>query len=282
MRILSPSLPSNGLSRRDFLKLASLAGGALALVGCGQGRTAFTPVASDSASPVSPSETPSPPPLTETAFPSPLPSETPAPSPMSATEFLPPVDGSYAFYALPEPTLPAQVSLMQALRERRSRRAFRSDELSVPLIAALLWAGFGVNRPDGKRTAPSAYNVQDIDIYLTVAQGLFRYDAPAHRLIPILPDDLRPFTGTQGFIAAAPLTLVYVSDHRRMDASDEERLQWSWAHSGCIAQNVYLACAALGLAVVVRSTLDRTALAKRMNLNASQHITLAQTIGYPA
>ena len=171
---------------------------------------------------------------------------------------------------------------MQTLQERHSGREFRPDELPVSVLAALLWAGFGVNRPDGKRTAPSAYNVQDIDIHLATGKGLFRYTAASHSLDALLPNDLRPFTGTQGFVAAAPLNLVYVSDYSRINASAEDCLQWSWAHSGCIAQNIYLACAALGLATVVRSTLDRLALGLRMGLNANQHITLAQTIGYPA
>jgi SagB-type dehydrogenase family enzyme len=171
---------------------------------------------------------------------------------------------------------------MQALQERHSTRTFRADELPASVIAAILWSGFGVNRPDGKRTAPSAYNVQDIDIYLATGKGLYHYEAAGHSLAALLPDDLRPFAGTQGFVATAPLNLVYVSDYSRIGASAEDCLQWSWAHSGCIAQNVYLACAALGLATVVRSTFDRAVLSERMGLGENQHITLAQTIGYPA
>ena len=85
--------------------------------------------------------------------------------------------------------------LMQALQERHSTRAFRADELPASVVAAILWAGFGVNRPDGKPTAPSAYNVQDIDIYLATEKGLFRYDAGSHSLAPLLPDDLRRAAG---------------------------------------------------------------------------------------
>lgn len=270
----------SGVTRRDFLKFLPIAGGALWLTRCASPAASALPTAAGSPTPAAPTETPSAAPTTPTATAPPAPSETFTPLPIAA-EYLPPADGSYAFYPLPQPQLPA-VSLQQALQERRSRRQFRADELPIHVIAALLWTGFGVNRPDGRRTAPSAYDVRDIDIYLATAKGLFRYNAPGHRLLPLLPDDLRLLTGTQTFVAAAPLGLVYVSDYSRMNASDEERLQWSWAHTGCIAQNVYLACAALGLAVVVRSTLDRAALAKRMNLNSSQHITLAQTIGYPA
>lgn len=280
---MEPSLSFTGFTRRDFLKFLSAAGGALLLHGCaGSLPDAPSPTASPTPPPGPTHTIPPQSEATQTASAVPRPSETFTPVPEYPPEYLPAVDGSYAFYPLPEPQLPANVSLMQTLQERRSRREFRADELPIAVIVALLWAGFGVNRPDGKRTAPSAYDVRDIDIYLAAAKGLFRYDAPGHRLIPRLPDDLRPFTGTQSFIATAPLNLLYVSDYSRMNASAEDYLQWSWAHSGCIAQNVYLACAALGLATVVRSTLDRAALAERMNLNASQHITLAQTIGYPA
>lgn len=280
---MEPSPSFTGFTRRDFLKFLPAAGGALLLQGCiGSLTAAPLPTASPGLSPT-PTRTVAPQPgATQTASAAPVPSETFTLVPEYPPEYLPAVDGSYAFYPLPEPQLPANASLMQALQERRSRREFRPDELPLHIITALLWAGFGVNRPDGKRTAPSAYDVQDIDIYLAAAKGLFRYDAPAHGLIPLLPDDLRPFTGTQGFVSAAPVNLIYVSDYSRINASAEDCLQWSWAHSGCIAQNVYLACAALGLATVVRSTLDRPALAERMNLNANQHITLAQTIGYPA
>jgi nitroreductase len=124
--------------------------------------------------------------------------------------------------------------------------------------------------------------VRDIDIYLVTGKGLFRYEAEVHSLYALLPDDLRSYTGTQGFTATAPLALVFVSDYSRMDTKDEERMQWSWAHSAFIAQNVYLACAALGLATVVRSTIDRQELGRWMELNQTQHITLAQTLGYPA
>jgi len=154
----------------------------------------------------------------------------------------------------------------------------------VQVLANLLWAGFGVNRPQtGGRTAPSAYDFQDVDIYLATAKGLFHYDAGNQCLKAILSDDVRPFTGVQAFVATVPVNLVYVSDYSRMaSASVEDREHWSWAHSGFIAQNVYLACASEGLANVVRSTINRAQLANRMGLNENQHIILAQSIGYPA
>jgi SagB-type dehydrogenase family enzyme len=210
------------------------------------------------------------------------PEDTATPIQQSKNEYIPKVDGSFSTFPLPQPWFPEDMSLFRALQERHSSRVFHLEELPASILSSILWAGFGINRPTGKRTAPSANNVQDIDIYLATSKGLFRYEAANHDLIPLLADDLRPFTGLQEFVSSAPLNLVYVSNYNRIQASAEDCLQWSWAHCGFIAQNVYLACANLGLATVVRSSFDRASLGLRMGLNANQHITLAQTIGYPA
>lgn len=184
---------------------------------------------------------------------------------------------------LPPPTLSPQVTLDQALQERHSSRMFLPDTLSLETLSALLWAGFGINRPDqGGRTAPSAHNWQEIDIYVVLAEGAYRYDARAHRLLLIQAEDLRRHTGTQDFIATAPLNLVYVADFARMvDVQDEERRFLAGADAGCIAQNIYLYCAGAGLATVVRGLIDRNVLAHALNLTATQRIALAQTVGYP-
>lgn len=266
-----------GLTRRDFLKILSISGGALLLGGCTRRpEPTLLPTLIPSLHPGTVTN-----PETTAAITNALPqTDTPSQTPDLPHEYLPVVDGNNKIYALPLPQFPNSMPLMQALQERHSSRDFRPDELALPFLSAILWAGFGVNRPDGKRTAPSANNVQDIDIFLVTGKGLFRYEADGHRLSALLPGDLRPYTGAQGFAATAPLDLVYVSDYDRMNTTTEERTQWSWAHSGCIAQNVYLACAALGLATVVRSTIDRQELSRRMGLNQNQHITLAQTVGY--
>jgi nitroreductase len=279
---------SRPLTRRDFLKVLGLSGGSLAsswlLTGC---ETQPVPSEAPGLSPTAAAGQP--PAVTAgagaTATPGPAPSLTPGATPIPAAdlEFLPPFSEAGKVLPLPPPRLEGGPTLMQALQGRHSRRAFRPDEMPVALIADLLWAAFGVNRPQtGGRTAPSAYDFRDIDVYLAAAKGLFRYEAEDHSLIALLADDLRAFTGTQAYAAAAPLNLVYVSDYRRMAGSAAEREQWSWAHSGFIAQNVYLYCAASGLACVVRSTIVRGDLAQRMELDPNQHIVLAQTMGYPA
>ncbi len=183
----------------------------------------------------------------------------------------------------PPPQITGGMPLMKALKARHSTREFSSRKLSPQVLSNLLWAAFGINRPEsGKRTAPSAMNRQEIDIYVATADGLYVYDAKDNRLDPVLAEDVRAATGTQSFVGEAPVNLVYVADHSKMShASAEDLALYNGADTGVIAQNVYLFCASEGLGVVVRGTVDRLALAKIMKLLPDQKIILAQTVGYP-
>jgi SagB-type dehydrogenase family enzyme len=184
---------------------------------------------------------------------------------------------------LPAPQTEGGKPLMQVLKERRSTRSFRDEDLSDAVLSNLLWAGFGVNRSEsGKRTAPSARNWQEIDIYVTLETGCFLYDAVRHALVPVLAEDVRAYTGSQSFVAQAPVNLVYVADFSRMHGAgmDQKRF-YSAADAGFISQNVYLFCASEGLATVVRGLVDRETLAEKMALRTDQEIILAQSVGYP-
>ena len=185
---------------------------------------------------------------------------------------------------LPRPVLPPTTTLEQALKKRHSTRAFLPDALPIETVSALLWAGFGINRRDtGGRTAPSAHNWQEIDVFAVLPEGTFRYDAKGHRLLLVKAEDLRGATGMQDFVAPAPLSLVYVADFARMpEAKPQERDFLAGADAGCIAQNVYLYCAAAGLACVVRGLIDRRRLAAALGLAKTQRVALAQTVGFPA
>jgi nitroreductase len=173
--------------------------------------------------------------------------------------------------------------LMQVLKDRGSSRNFSPEKLPIQVLSNVLWAAFGVNRPDsGGRTAPSANNSQDMDIYVATADGLFLYDAKANLLKPVLAEDIRALTGRQPFVKEAPVNLIYVSDLSKMTrAAPGDREFYAAAHTGFISQNVYLFCASEGLATVVRALMDRPALAKAMGLRPDQRITLVQTVGYP-
>ena len=184
---------------------------------------------------------------------------------------------------LPAPQTTGGMPLMQALKARHSTREFSSRKLPLQVLSNLLWAAFGVNRSDsGKRTAPSAMNWQETDIYVATADGLYVYDAKANRLNPVLAEDVRAATGTQPYVGEAPVNLVYVADLAKVrHAGSEEMTFYTSADTGLIAQNVYLFCASEGLGVVVRGSINRPALSKIMKLRPDQRITLAQTVGCP-
>lgn len=181
---------------------------------------------------------------------------------------------------LPRPQTDGGRPLMQALKDRKTTRDFAPDKLPPQLLSNLLWAAFGVNRPDGRRTAPSAMNWQEISIYVATSDGLFLYDPKDNRLQPVLAQDIRSATGTQSFVATAPLNLVYVADLSKAGSGPDTEM-FVAADAGFISQNVYLFCASEHLATVVRGSIDHVALAKTMKLRPEQKIILAQTIGYP-
>jgi SagB-type dehydrogenase family enzyme len=183
---------------------------------------------------------------------------------------------------LPQPQTDGGRPLMQVLRDRKSTREFGPGTLSPQTLSDLLWAAFGINRPDGHRTAPSAMNWQEVSIYVATPEGVYIYDAKDNSLNPVLAGDFRAATGTQSFVKDAAVNLVYVSDLSKTgNAASSEAEMYTAADVGFIAQNVYLYCASEGLATVVRASIDKPALAKTLKLQPQQKIILAQSVGYP-
>ena len=184
--------------------------------------------------------------------------------------------------ALPSPQVEGGKPLMEALRERRTIREFSADKLSPQVLANLLWAAFGINRPQtGQRTAPSAMNSQEVDIYAALPEGLFLYNAKSNQLAQIVAGDIRPVAGGQDSFKQAAVTLIYVAELPRLaKAKPEGRPFYAGFDAGCICQNVYLYCASAGLATVVHD-LDRPPLAAAMKLKPDQQIILAQAVGFP-
>ena len=189
---------------------------------------------------------------------------------------------------LPPPQTDGGKPLMQALKLRQSTRGnFGPDvKLSMQVLSYLLWAADGVNRPNGYRTAPSAVNWQNIDIYVTTADGLFLYDALKHELKVLGKKDVRAVAGTQDFVKTAPLNLIYVADMAKAKGfgGDNKPMPtaepWSFAGAGAIAQNVYLFCASEGLACIVRAMVDADAIASTLKLRPDQKVLLAQTVAH--
>lgn len=174
--------------------------------------------------------------------------------------------------------------LMQALKDRKSMRSFLPKDLPAQILSDLLWAANGINRLDsGKRTAPTAQNLQEIDVYVVKAEGVYLYDAKANALTPIAAGDLRKSTGTQEFVKNAPVNLVFVADMAKMAGMpDQDALFYAATDTGFISENVYLYCSSAGLATVVRAWIDKADLSKALKLRPEQNIILAQTVGYPA
>jgi nitroreductase len=188
---------------------------------------------------------------------------------------------------LPAPDKTGGKPLMQALNERQTIRTFTKDNLSKQQLSDLLWAGWGINRlADKKRTAPSARNVQEIDVYIALPSGLYFYVAESNMLKQINNKDLRKLTGTQDFVAEAALNLVFVADMGKLgkkegdDIKDSDLLS-SYANTAFIAQNIYLYCASANLGCVIRGMVPKDKLAPEMGLKSNQRIILAQTVGVP-
>jgi nitroreductase len=183
---------------------------------------------------------------------------------------------------LPVPQKTGGMPLMEALAKRSTARAFATNELSSQQLSSLLWAAFGINRPDGKRTAPSASNRQETDIYVLLKQGVYVYSAASNRLDLVVAEDIRALGGTQAFVKDAPVTLVFVADLAKMGkGNDDKKKNTANIDVGYISQNVYLYCASEGLVTGARGSVDRVALGPRLKLRPDQMIILAQSVGYP-
>lgn len=201
------------------------------------------------------------------------------------------VAGKPADIKLPEPRTTGGKSLMAAIKDRRSTRAFSRTPLSLQELSEILWAAYGLTRDyagtgigaTGSHAVPTAHNWQELDVYVATADGLYCYDWMGHRLEGVLGKDVRHLTAheEQPFVLDVPIILIYVADLARMDHSDDwDRSVFPWADSAVAAQNVYLSCASADLATVVRAKFDRVPLAAAMGLRPDQLITLSQPVGY--
>jgi len=190
--------------------------------------------------------------------------------------------GELAPIRLPVPQTDGGKPLMQAIQQRKTTREFIPGKLSRQQLSNLLWAAFGINRPGtGHRTAPSAMNSQEVDLYVALEEGLFLYNAKSNSLSPVLELDLRTKTNGQSFAKDAAAVLIYVATLPRLEKSKPEtRMFYAGIDTGCIVQNVYLFCASEDLATVVYD-LNRPPLAEVMKLAPEQNVILAQAVGFP-
>jgi SagB-type dehydrogenase family enzyme len=175
--------------------------------------------------------------------------------------------------------------VMQALQQRASTTAFSSSALSQQDLSDIIWAANGINRSaDGKRTAPSARNSQDIDIYVIKEDGAYFYNPVEHSIELIATGDHRGLVaGRQVNMANAPVMLVLVSDISRFAGSDNAlKLRWGAMDAGIVSQNIALACAGLGMVTRPRASMDMAGLRELLKLKESQHLMLNHPVGYQA
>lgn len=178
----------------------------------------------------------------------------------------------------------AGLTINEALQNRRSWREYAAEPLSLEELSGVLWAAAGVNRPEqGRLTAPSALALYPIRVYAFFAEGVYRYDAAAHKLVRVAEGDLRNLSAAQPFAVAAPLNLVYIADlsvyaDREMPAEKVHYLCGQDA-AGC-AENVNLYTAGHGLKSVTRGSAPADELLKALGLDPAQYFfALAQTVG---
>lgn len=181
---------------------------------------------------------------------------------------------------LPTPATTGGKPLNEALKERKSLRDYSDKELTPQQLSNLLWAANGITREDGRRTAPTARNAQEIELYIILKDGVYLYQDTKLKLV--LKEDIRKLAGKQPFTWAAPVNIVYVADYEKQwDTTPEIKRQYAAVDSGFIAQNVYLHCASEGMACVFRGMIDAEALHKKLGLPATKEVLYGQSVGFP-
>lgn len=180
---------------------------------------------------------------------------------------------------LPKPKIKGGMPLMEALNARHTSRDFSDKMLSNQQLSDLLWAANGVNRKDGKRTAPSARNCQEIDIYVYLSSGVYLYDAAANSLLLKKTGDFRKEAAMQPFAQTAPVLLVFVADYEKMKGMDDEaKVFYGATDAGYVSQNVYLYCASEDMNTVVLGSIYRDKIKDLLGFNGKA--ILGQPIGF--
>jgi nitroreductase len=173
--------------------------------------------------------------------------------------------------------------MMEALKKRKTERNLSDKKLTLQQLSEVLWAADGVNRPDGKRTAPAAMAKYAVDIYAVLPEGVYLYDVAKHELTLVTKGDFRKESGMQDFVYIAPLNLVYVLNLKnwqdvRRPIPEQKRDRWIAVELGCIAQNVHLYCASEGLGTVIRGMINEKKFSEAIKVKPEQ-ILMAQTVG---
>lgn len=196
------------------------------------------------------------------------------------------LSGAYAQTLSPiqlkAPEKKAGLSVMETLANRHSTREFSNKNLTLQELSNLLWAANGINRPEKRmRTAPSAMNAQEVDVYVCMEEGAFLYDAKSNQLQPVIQEDLRGLVGgKQTFVKNAPVVLLMVSDLSKLPGGNSEQTKLMAAiDAGIVSQNISIACSGLGLITVPRASMDKEALAQKLKLKSTQLLLMNNPVG---
>ena len=187
--------------------------------------------------------------------------------------------------ALNPPDINSGLTVMQAFSKRSSASAFTSEKLKLQDLSDLLWAADGINRQDSKkRTAPSAMNAQDVDIYVFLEEGVYLYNASGNSIDPVIAGDQRALAaGRQTEFANAAVILVLVSDISRFQNGDDKmKLSMAALDAGMVSQNIAVFCAGTGLLTRPRATMDQPKLKEILKLKDTQYLLLNNPVSYPA
>ncbi len=185
---------------------------------------------------------------------------------------------------LNEPNKSRGSATMKALSDRHSDREFNAGDISLQDLSDLLWAANGINRNDGKRTAPSAMDRREIDVYVVRKDGAYLYDAGSHTLKPIAKGDYRKAVagGQQDFVTTAPISIVLVANLEKLGNASEENTRIIAAiDAGIVCQNINIFCSAVGLSTVPRASMDKNALKEAFKLSDTQLLLMNNPVGYP-
>ena len=196
-----------------------------------------------------------------------------------------PISGPFAPVRPAAAQAAPELSVTQALRLRRSTRAFADRALDAPILAQLLWAAFGINRPrSGLHTAPSWRGAADTVIHVAFGDGVWVYDPLVEALRMRHDADIRAILSPQPFVATAPVCLLHISDLRRLHAAQDEGQKRVHAQvdAAIIAQNVYLFAAARRLGTCLVGGFDGPAITAALDLGPQEYIAYIQPIGWPA
>lgn len=186
---------------------------------------------------------------------------------------------------LNQPNKDRGFSVMKALENRQSTGEFADSELSIEDLSDLLWAANGINRPEiGKKTAPSAQNSQEIDIYVCLKNGAYVYDAQKHVLNLVTTNDLRMMAERKKGAVAAPCLILLVAETSRFKTNSyntkEHVESMSKVDAGIVSQNISIFCAGVGIGTKPRAQMDHAGLKEALKLKDTQILILNHPVGY--